>query len=249
MVTSPLIVALDVPAAEEAVRLARRLVDWVAGFKVGLELLMGPGPGVVAALDELGKPVFCDAKLHDIPNTVEAAARQLGRYGARWVTAHALGGARMLEAAVSGLAEGAAGRPAGVLAITLLTSLSDQDLSAVGIAGSVGKEVSRLARLAVQAGVEGVVCAAGELDTVGQAAPGLVKVTPGIRPGDGSADDQRRVATPEEALRRGADLLVVGRPITRAPDPVAAARQIVDSLHSTGLLASDRSDHPGEGTS
>jgi|FLYL01.1.fsa_nt_gi orotidine-5'-phosphate decarboxylase len=239
---SRFLVALDFPDAETAVRTARRLADLVAGFKVGLELLSGPGPGVVGILAEMGLPVFCDAKLHDIPNTVEAAARQLGRYGARWVSVHALGGVRMLEAAREGLEEGAAGRPAGVLAVTVLTSLEPSDLAAVGLGTSLGKQVGRLARLADRAGCEGVVCPVSELATVSQAAPRLIKVTPGIRPSGGSADDQRLVATPSEAVERGADLLVVGRPVTRAPDPRRALEELVESL-----VASGGSADPGEG--
>lgn len=227
---APVLVALDVPTAEEAVRLATALRPHVAGFKVGLELLMGPGPAVVATVAELGKPVFCDAKLHDIPNTVGRAARRLGRMGARWVSAHASGGADMLRAAGEGLVAGAAGAPSGILAITVLTSLDAATLAAVGVAGSPGRQVARLARLAAGAGVEGVVCSVKELGDVAQVAPDLVRVTPGIRPAGVDADDQARVATPEEAVDRGADLLVIGRAITGAPDPVAAAERISRSI-------------------
>lgn len=230
MVTNPVLVALDLPTAEEAVRMARSLAPHVGGFKVGLELLMGPGPAVVAAVAELGKPVFCDAKLHDIPNTVEHAARQVGRLGARWLTVHAGGGEAMLRAAVEGLAS--AGNEAGILAVTVLTSLDAAALSSTGVTGSPGKQVARLARLAASAGVEGVVCSVKELGDVAQVAPDLVKVTPGVRPPGADAGDQARVATPQEAMARGADLLVIGRPITRAPDPVAAAAAIAAELMS-----------------
>lgn len=230
MVSNPILVALDVPSAEQAVRLARTLVPHVGGFKVGLELLMGPGPAVVAAVAELGLPVFCDAKLHDIPNTVEQAARQVGRLGARWLTVHAGGGRPMMEAAVEGLAAGAGGAPCGVLAVTVLTSLDASMLAGIGVTGSPGRQVARLAKLAAVAGVEGVVCSVKELGDVAQVAPALVKVTPGVRPVGADAGDQARVATPVEAMRRGADLLVIGRPITRAEDPVAAAISIGKSL-------------------
>jgi orotidine-5'-phosphate decarboxylase len=228
----PIIVALDVPSAEEAVRLAKAVAGSVGGFKIGLELLMGPGPGLIGVLDQLGKPVFVDAKLHDIPHTVGRAARQLGKAGARWVTVHAAGGADMLAAAVEGLEAGARGRPAGILGITVLTSLTDAMLAHSGVPVTAGKLTSRLSRLAAEAGVEGVVCSVKELGVVNDVAPSLIKVTPGIRPEGEEAGDQQRVATPEEAIRRGADLLVIGRPITRADDPQAAAEAVAASVRA-----------------
>lgn len=227
---NPVLVALDLPTAEEAVRLAERLAPYVGGFKVGLELLMGPGPATVAAIRRLGKPVFVDAKLADIPNTVEAAARQLGALGARWVSVHASGGADMIKAAIAGLEDGARGHETGVLAVTVLTSVDGANLASIGVTGTVGKQTARLARLAAGAGAEGVVCSVRELGDVGQVAPGLLRVTPGIRPTGASPDDQARVATPVEAIKRGADFLVIGRPITRAKDPVAAANAISQEL-------------------
>lgn len=235
---NPILVALDYSSAEEATRMAKLLSPAVGGFKIGLELLMGPGPATVASVVRMGKPVFVDAKLHDIPNTVRAASRQLGRMGARWVTVHASGGLHQLEAAVEGLATGGGDRQTGVLAITVLTSLTDADLAQTGVAGSTGRQTSRMARLAAAAGAEGVICAVKELGVVGEVAPGLARVTPGIRPAGVDADDQQRVATPDEAIRRGADWLVIGRAITRAADPRAAAEAIVESL--------PRADHPGE---
>jgi orotidine-5'-phosphate decarboxylase len=227
---NPILVALDVPTAEEAVRVAKALAPHVGGFKIGLELLMGPGPAVVAAVAALGKPVFADAKLHDIPSTAEKAARQLGRLGARWVTVHASGGNRMMVAAAIGLEEGAAGRSAGLLAVTVLTSMTEGDLTETGVAGSPGRQTARLAKLAASAKCEGVVCAPTELGVIAQVAPHLLKVTPGIRPPGSTPDDQRRTATPAEAVERGADYLVIGRPILRAADPVAAALAILASL-------------------
>jgi orotidine-5'-phosphate decarboxylase len=227
-VKPPIIVALDTTTAEEAVRLARLVADHVAGFKVGLGLLHGPGPGVVGAVARIG-PVFADAKLHDIPSQVERAARRLGEYGARWVSAHAAGGTEMLEAAAAGVSAGARGAPAGVLAITVLTSL-DEPATAAAFGRSPGELVARLARLAAQAGAEGVVCSPRELGVVAEVAPGVIRVTPGIRPDGEASDDQRRVASPREALERGADYLVVGRPITAAGDPAAAARSLAEAL-------------------
>ncbi len=223
-----MLVALDVPTAEEAVRLAKSLHSHVGGFKVGLELLMGPGPATLGAIAQLGKPVFADAKLHDIPATVEAAAYALGRAGARWVTVHATGGESQLAAAADGLERAAGGRRVGVLAVTVLTSLDDRDLAAVGIAGSAGKQTSRLAKLAARSGAEGVICSPRELGVIGTVSPGLLRVTPGIRLTP-VADDQKRTATPGDAVRWGADWLVVGRPITRADDPAAAAQAVVDA--------------------
>lgn len=226
MSENPILVALDLPTAERATRLAADLVDHVGGYKVGLELLMGPGPGVIGALLEMERPIFVDAKLHDIPNTVHHAARQLGRWGARWVTAHAAGGQAMLEAAVEGLAEGAGGRPAGVLAITVLTSLDAPALAPTGVTLSPGRLTSKRARLAAATGCEGVIASVLELGVVGEVAAELVKITPGIRPAGTNTHDQARVATPAEARRRGADAIVVGRAITTARDPRAAAAAI-----------------------
>lgn len=230
----PVLVALDVPSAEQAVRLATRLEPWVAGFKVGLELMMGPGPATIAAVAELGKPVFADAKLHDIPTTVGRAARQLGRIGARWVSVHASGGEAMVEAAAEGLREGSGGRQAGILAITVLTSLGADDLERVGVGRSPGRQVARLAKLAAGSGAEGVVCSVRELGDVAQVAPDLIRVTPGIRPASSADDDQARVATPAEALARGATYLVIGRPITAAADPAEAAAGIAGDLAHPG---------------
>ena len=224
---NPVIVALDVPTGEEAVDLATRLLPHVGGFKIGLGLLNGPGPALIAALVGLGRPVFADAKLHDIPSQVHSAAHRLGTHGARWVTAHVSGGFSMLEAAVEGLAAGAGAARAGVLGVTVLTSLTAEDLSRIGIDRSPGSLVSRMSRVAATAGCEGVVCAPQELNVVGTVAPSLLRVTPGIRAEPGG-DDQSRTAGPAEAVSRGADLIVVGRPITRAADPVAAARKIAE---------------------
>lgn len=227
--TSPVLVALDLSSAEDAVRLAAQVREHVAGFKVGLGLLHGPGPGTIGAVAELGLPVFADAKLHDIPSQVERAARQLGSVGARWVTAHAGGGSEMLEAAVAGLAVGSEGA-GGILGVTVLTSLDEAALAAVGIARTPGRLVSRMARAVDAAGCEGVVCSPLELGVVAEVAPRLIKVTPGVRPRGSAQGDQSRTATPAEAIRRGATYLVVGRPITAAEDPEVAAAAIAAEI-------------------
>lgn len=229
--TNPIIVALDMKTASDAVAMAERVSDHVGGFKIGLGLLHGPGPGTIDALVRLGKPVFADAKLHDIPSQVEAAAYRLGTHGARWVTAHTAGGHDMLAAAVSGLSAGAGSAEAGVLGVTVLTSLGAADLERIGIQRTPGQMVGKMAKLAAAAGCEGVVCSPEEINVVKQAARDLRRVTPGIRdtPAD---DDQTRVATAAEAIRRGANLLVVGRPITRADDPAAAAAALAESVRT-----------------
>jgi len=227
MLSPPILVALDLRSAEEAVRLAARLAPHVGGFKVGLGLLHGPGPGVVGTLARIG-PVMADAKLHDIPSQVHQAARRLGEYGARWVTAHASGGVEMLEAAGAGLAAGSANE-AGIVAVTVLTSIDDPGAASL-FGRKAGEMVSRLARQAAVAGVEGIVCSPLELGVVAEVAAGLLRVTPGIRPAGVDAGDQRRIATPGEAIERGADLLVIGRAITAAPDPVEAAVRLAEGL-------------------
>ena len=226
--TAPILVALDTPTAGEAIRLAELLVDDVAGFKIGLELLMGPGATLITEIGALGKPIFADAKLHDIPNTVRGAARQLGAAGARWVTVHASGGTEMMRAAVHGLEEGSDDNEAGILAVTVLTSLDD--LLPIGVPTSPAAHVLRLAGLAAVAGVEGVVCSPLEVSAVVRAAPGLLTVVPGIRPAGSDSNDQLRVATPAEAIADGADYLVIGRAITASRDPLAAVAAISTSI-------------------
>jgi orotidine-5'-phosphate decarboxylase len=230
-VVSPLIVALDVPTQAEAVDLARMLQPHVGGFKVGLELLMGEGPAAVSRVIELGSPVFVDAKLHDIPNTVARAARRLGEIGARWVTVHASGGEEMVRVATEALAESSEGR-AGALAVTVLTSLDQNGLATTGVERILGDQVAAMAELGARAGAEGVVCAVTEAPLVKGSGLDLTIVTPGIRPAGAESSDQRRVATPGAAIEAGADLLVVGRPITAAPDPVAAAITIAGEIAS-----------------
>lgn len=228
---SPLIVALDVRTGDEAVGLARLLQPHVGGFKVGLELLMGEGPAVVSRVNELGSPVFVDAKLHDIPNTVAQAARRLGAIGARWVTVHASGGEEMVRVATEALADSSEGK-AGALAVTVLTSLDQHGLDIIGVGRDLGDQVAAMAELGATAGAEGVVCAVTEATRVKELGLGLTIVTPGIRPTGAESSDQRRVATPGAAIEAGADLLVVGRPITAAPDPVAAAVTIAGEIAS-----------------
>jgi orotidine-5'-phosphate decarboxylase len=219
---SPVLVALDFSHSDEAKAMARSLAPHVGGFKVGLELLLSEGPDMVSDIAALGLPVFVDAKLHDIPNTVGGAARALGRHGARWVTVHAGGGQTMIEEAVTGLDSGSdAG--AGILVVTVLTSLDDGDLASVGVHRTVGDQVEAMSLLAGSSGAEGVVCAPTEIARARAASADLLVVTPGIRMAGGESHDQKRVSDPKTALAAGADYLVVGRAITRATDPVEAA--------------------------
>lgn len=204
--------------------MAGQVSDHVAGFKVGLELLTGVGPRAIEAIADLGKPVFADAKLHDIPNTVEGATARLAAAGARWVTIHASGGAEMIEAAITGM-DGQ-----GVLAVTVLTSLDDEGLVSIGVREGMLEQVLRLVELSASAGVEGVVSSPHEATTIKSSHPELLLFTPGVRPTGALRDDQSRVTTPAEALEAGADYLVIGRPITRAPDPGVAAREIASSI-------------------
>jgi orotidine-5'-phosphate decarboxylase len=236
---SLLVVALDVSTGDEALRLADSLHPHVDGFKVGLELLMGEGPAIVERVAALGAPVFVDAKLHDIPNTVAGAATRLGSIGARWVTVHASGGQEMMRTAVEALAAGSDG-VAVVLAVTVLTSFDQATLDAVGFNRNTTEQVTAMARLAATAGVGGVVCAVPEAPAVKALDLGLIVVTPGIRPAGSDSADQKRVATPAEAVEAGADLLVVGRPITAAADPVAAAMSVQQEIEAAVSAAGTR---------
>jgi orotidine-5'-phosphate decarboxylase len=218
--------ALDFPAWEKAAPFARAIAPEVGMLKVGLELFTADGPPAVRAAAALGRPVFLDLKLHDIPNTVEGAARSAAATGAALLTVHAAGGAEMVAAAVRG-----AGPGVRVLAVTVLTSLDAGALRAIGLEGPLDAAVVRLARLAVAAGAGGIVCSPHEVAQVRAAVgKGPLLVVPGVRPPGAARGDQARVATPAEAVAAGADVVVVGRPLRDAPDPIAAARAIAATL-------------------
>ncbi|WP_242343544.1 orotidine-5'-phosphate decarboxylase [Anaeromyxobacter terrae] len=218
--------AIDFPSWAAAEPFARAVAPEVGMLKVGLELFVAEGPPVVRAAAALGKPVFLDLKLHDIANTVEGAARSAAASGASLLTVHASGGAEMVRAAVRG-----AGPGVRVLAVTVLTSLDAAALGAIGLAGPPEDAVVRLAKLAVGAGAGGIVCSPHEVAAV-RAAVGLgpLLVIPGVRPAGAAKGDQARVATPAEAVRAGADVLVIGRPLREGGDPAAAARAIAGAL-------------------
>jgi orotidine-5'-phosphate decarboxylase len=214
-----------------------RVSPCVGYVKVGLSLFVEHGPRAVASFRERGARIFLDLKLHDIPNTVELAAARAAELGVSFLTVHASGGTTMLQAAVRGAKSGAAAHalsPPRVLAVTALTSLSDSDVAAVGWRGTVAEGVKRLAELAQAAGVDGVVCSPGEASALRTAlGPGFFLCTPGIRSAADAKGDQTRVENATFALRAGADLLVVGRPIHGAADPVAAAQALRAEIAAT----------------
>ena len=228
-----LVVALDVPSLEEAQAMAARLSGVVRWYKVGLELYTAAGPAAVAAVRKDGR-VFLDLKFHDIPATVAGAVSAATRLGVDLLTVHALGGTAMLLAAAEAAlrtAEIIRRRPPTVLGVTLLTSGDAAAMAEAGIAGTPAEAAVRLARLARAAGLGGVVASPADAAAIRAACgPDLLIVCPGIRPAGAAADDQRRVATPRAAIDAGADVLVVGRPITRASDPRGAAQELAREI-------------------
>ena len=224
--TNPVFVALDTPDLAAAKALARGLKPYVGGLKLGLEFFSAHGPDGVREFSGMGLPVFLDLKFHDIPNTVAGAVRSALALDVAIVNVHAAGGPAMLAAAKE-----AAGGRTKIIAVTVLTSLSDGDLAAVGQHPPAADQVLRLAKLVKACGLDGVVCSAHEIAPL-RAALGkdFLLVVPGIRPQGAALGDQTRVMGPLEAHRAGADILVIGRPITAAPDPVQAARDIAESL-------------------
>jgi orotidine-5'-phosphate decarboxylase len=235
MLSEPrIIVALDYAASAPALALARRLDPARCRLKVGKELFTAAGPALVEKLRAVGFEVFLDLKFHDIPHTVAAACRAAARLGVWMINVHALGGRAMLTAA----AEALAGLPQAphLVAVTVLTSLKAADLVEVGISEPPEAVVVRLARLAQECGLAGVVCSPREAALLRTAhGPDFLLVTPGIRPAGAQAGDQARIATPAEALRAGASHLVIGRPITQAPDPMAALENIEKEIKGAFL--------------
>jgi orotidine-5'-phosphate decarboxylase len=226
---NPIFVALDTPSVDKAVALAERVRVHVGGLKIGLEFISANGPEGVKRIVALGLPVFADVKFHDIPNTVLGAVRSMARLGVAIINVHAAGGAAMMRAAAE--AAGAAPNGPKVLGVTVLTSLDEHDLAETGIALSPLQQVVRLATLSRASDLDGVVCSPREIASV-RAACGddFLIVTPGVRPAGADLADQRRVMTPAEAMKAGADILVIGRPITGAPDPAEAAKAIAADL-------------------
>ncbi|HEX9035239.1 MAG TPA: orotidine-5'-phosphate decarboxylase [Streptosporangiaceae bacterium] len=223
---APIAVALDAPDLDTAALWAGQVTPYVSTLKIGLELYLRFGPEAVASVrGPRGVDVFLDLKLHDIPATVRGAARSVAKVRPDLLTVHAAAGSEAIRAAVEALPE------TRIVGVTVLTSLSDADLDEIGMVGPVRDAVLRLSTMAVAAGARGLVCSPREVAAVrAEVGPDITLITPGVRLSGQESDDQVRIATPEQALRDGADLLVVGRPITRAPDPGAAAAALATAL-------------------
>ncbi|MDR0480665.1 MAG: orotidine-5'-phosphate decarboxylase [Gallionellaceae bacterium] len=230
---SRIIVALDYPDAAPALELAARLEPSLCRLKVGKELFTAAGPQLVEQLMRRGFEIFLDLKFHDIPNTTAQACKAAAALGVWMVNVHALGGRKMMAVAREAVAQAA--YPPKLIAVTVLTSMAQEDLAEIGITGQAADMVLRLARLAQASGLDGVVCSAQEAAMLRrECGAGFCLVTPGIRPAEAAADDQSRVMTPRAALEAGSDYLVIGRPITRAPDPLFALQEI---FRQTGGVA------------
>jgi orotidine-5'-phosphate decarboxylase len=228
---NPIYCAVDTIDLDHALALAHSLRGAVGGLKLGLEFFCANGPqGVRAVMDAADLPIFLDLKLHDIPNTVAGAIRAVLPLSPALITVHASGGPAMMEAAAEAAASLGGERPA-IVAVSVLTSLDEGDLFNIGVVGDPEEQVIRLAKLAMDCGMDGLVCAAPEISLVRAAiGPDPILVVPGLRPAGGAIGDQKRVTTPREAFLRGADVLVIGRPITQALDPAGAAMDILSGL-------------------
>lgn len=232
---NPVFVALDTPKVEAALDLSVSLKPYVGGLKLGLEFFCANGPAGIEALKACDLPVFLDLKLHDIPNTVAGALRSLAPLAPAFLTLHAQGGEEMMKRAAETAREEA--MKAGVsapklLGVTIMTSLNADDLRAQGGDGNVAAQVERLAKLTQSAGLDGIVCSPHEVEAMRKSlGSDMILVVPGIRPEGADKGDQKRVMTPKEALAKGADILVIGRPITQADDPQAAAKSIAAQLY------------------
>jgi orotidine-5'-phosphate decarboxylase len=240
MATTPtrrVIAALDVPTLSRAAELARRLAPHLAAVKIGSQLFTAEGPRAVQAMHDLGLRVFLDLKFHDIPNTVAGAIASARAMGVWMVNVHASGGAAMLKAAAHAVAELPSDQRPLVLAVTVLTSLSEADIkNTFGTTRTMPQQVEHLAREAKAAGLDGVVASPQEIRLIRKACgPDFLIVTPGVRPADGILNDQQRVLTPGEAIMSGADYVVVGRPILAAADPIEAARRIAAECQMTNV--------------
>lgn len=221
-----IIVALDVATEEDGIRLVKQLRPQVSRFKVGLQLYTAAGPDFVRKVVDLGAKIFLDLKLHDIPNTVASAVQSAVGLGVDMLTIHLSGGAEMIRAAVE-----AAQTRTMVLGVSVLTSQNNETLASIGVDEPVENHVLRLAKLGVDCGVGGVVASPREAELLrGEIGAAIRIVTPGIRPSWAAAGDQKRIATPRDAIAAGADYLVIGRPITGQPDPVAAVERILAEL-------------------
>lgn len=235
MAERPIIVALDYPDAPSARAFVARVQPDACRLKVGKELFVSAGPAFVSELVDQGFSVFLDLKFHDIPNTVAQACKAAARLGVWMMNVHASGGPRMLAAAREAVETESGPRPL-LIAVTVLTSMGEAELSAIGIASSPEEQVLRLARLTKDAGLDGVVCSALEATRLrNEIGPDFALVTPGIRPAGSDVGDQTRILTPAQALSAGSDYLVIGRPITQASDPLAALESIMQEIALSSL--------------
>ena len=226
---SPIVVALDFPGFEQAMAMARQLNPQDCRVKVGKELFTRCGPQVVDALHQLGFEVFLDLKFHDIPNTTAMAVKAAAEMGVWMVNVHCSGGLKMMAACREVLEQHPGAKPL-LIGVTVLTSMEQGDLAGIGLDVAPQEQVLRLAGLAEQAGLDGLVCSAQEAQALKQQWPAGRLVTPGIRSAGTASDDQKRILTPAQAMQAGSDYLVIGRPVTRADDPAAAVRDILASL-------------------
>lgn len=227
---NPVFCALDTPNVQEALKVAEKIKTNIGGIKLGLEFFMANGAQGYIQIAELGLPIFLDVKLHDIPNTVKGAVQSLLPLAPTFITIHTGGGSAMMRAAADAAAKAGANRPK-LLGVTVLTSLDANDLKDVGQATDVSEQVKRLALLAKNSGLDGVVCAPTEVAMLRQACgPDFILMVPGIRPSWASANDQKRVMTPQEAVQAGATYLVIGRPITAAAHPNEAAARLAAEI-------------------
>lgn len=228
-----IIVAMDVPSRGDAISLARRLDPNLCRLKVGMELFTAAGPMVVEDLKKLGFDIFLDLKFHDIPNTVAGAIRSAAGLGVWMVNIHALGGRKMMEAAVNAIYGTAREEHPIIIGVTVLTSMDAESLEEIGIHETPAEEVLRLAKLSKDSGLDGVVCSGQEASAIQKVCgDSFALVTPGIRLPDGQQDDQARIVTPEMAIKNGAHYLVVGRPITGASNPVLALQDFNNRINS-----------------
>lgn len=226
---TPIIVALDFPSQEQALTMAQCLDPRLCRVKVGKELFTRSGPVVVEALHKLGFEVFLDLKFHDIPNTTAMAVKVAAELGVWMVNVHCSGGLRMMQACREVLEQRTGVNPL-LIGVTVLTSMEQVDLAGVGLDVAPQDQVLRLAKLAQQAGLDGLVCSAQEASVLKQTFASLQLVTPGIRPAGSALDDQKRILTPKKAITAGSDYLVIGRPITKAEQPIVVLEEIVQSL-------------------
>ncbi|MDX9690721.1 MAG: orotidine-5'-phosphate decarboxylase [Proteobacteria bacterium] len=230
---SPVFCAIDKPSVESAIEVARQVKGGVGGLKLGLEYFLANGAHGYQAIADLGLPIFLDVKLHDIPNTVAGAVKSLLSLQPEFITLHTGGGSAMMKAAADAAATATGKRPR-LLGVTVLTSLDSNDLSAVGQDTDTARQVERLALLAQESGIDGIVCSSAEVARLRKAlGPDFVLMVPGIRPAWSAANDQKRIMTPADAMEAGASYLVIGRPITGAKNPADAVKRINEELQSS----------------